>query len=341
MAINGHRLLLDSNQLVTSGQIKLNRLTGARILTIQTDDTCPECCFKCIVRVRRIYECSTRAWGPPIADRKRCEVHWRVPVPGWFTGSLGNIGCIAYYWYRLAGTCATCDAVTIPSADDTNLGEPTTVDVRSCCLGQPPVNLPQIDLPPADGTDCEVDNQIYITCTGFSIDHTCKTVYNCDTTPNPHQNVAGGHAQILNGTSGNNFAAFLNPNGLFVGSSIDWPRRDPGEGSGSLADRLRSAHLVWGLDNPTPCEANELFGDNVAELVVEIDCRDPAFDTVRVFIDFPFRQNECDVRWAFDSGVVQTSKSAGLRKSITLSDFDGTPNVFLTNGTITISYCCS
>jgi len=296
------------------------------------------CCNNCWVKVSRIFDCDTFAWGAQNAVTKQCTTP-SDPLNQWYTATLDNIGCTAFYW-RSLGACVSCDAVTIPSADAASLGLPTAVNTDACCDEDPPNDPP----PPANGTTCAVDSATYVTCTGFSIDHTCKGVFTCDNTPNPPVNVGNGDARILNGTSGNNWAGFMHPNGVYVvGAAIAWPRVTPGGGAGTLSERQRRAAITWGPGNPTPCGANENFSNTGSDLSVAINCNDPAFDTVHVIINFPYRQNECSpaaAKWAFDTGIVQTAKSNGARKTITLSDADGTPNVFLTNGTVTVSYCC-
>jgi hypothetical protein len=207
------------------------------------------------------------------------------------------------------------------------------------CGGEPAPPPP----PPPDGTPCADDSNTYATFSGFTIDFTCKTKYICDTSPPPPDvNTANGTARILNGTSGTNYAAFLNPNGLYdANAPFDWPRRVPGTG-GTPAENIRAASLAWGAGDPNSCiDAFGGFGTLGASATVERDCTGATTDSIRVRVSFPFAQNECtSTGFAFDSGWVTGPKSSGFRRSITVSDSAGSANVFLTNGTVTVSYCC-
>jgi hypothetical protein len=294
------------------------------------------CCDVCYVQASSTFDCDEYDWTPAVVAAKTCTRPTGVPIGEWYTADLTNVGCTALYWDEIP-TCLACDSITVTDLYP-DAGTPSGIDTAECCDEDPG----DPGEPPADGTPCSTDSGIYTLCTGFSIDHTCQTKYICDTSPPPPDvNTANGTARILNGTSGTNYAGFLHPNGMYLGSPVDWPRVTPGTG-GTPSENLRRASLSWGAGDPNSCDdAFGGFGTLGSGMTVELDCSDPSFDLVRVRISFPYASNECtSTGYVFDSGWVSTSKSAGARKTVTVTDSAGSPNVFVTNGSVTVSYCC-
>jgi hypothetical protein len=290
----------------------------------------PCCCCACWIKLSSTFDCDALDWLTPTITVKQTATP-TDPTGRWYTTGDTGVGCTAYYWKCISST-AECDTLSVGD-EYTGAGEPSGIDTAACCDEDPG----DPGEPPADGTTCATDSRIFTTFTGFSIDHTCKTVYTCS----GGTNTANGTARILNGTSGVNYAGFLHPNGTYVGSPIDFPRSTPGGGAGTLAERSRRAALSWSVGDPNSCDdAFGGFGTLGSGATVEVTCGDPN-DQIRVRILFPFPQNECTaVGYAFDSGWVSTPKSNGLRKTVTVSDSAGDPNIFLTNGTVSVSYCC-
>jgi hypothetical protein len=308
-----------------------------------------KCCCKCWIKVSKTFDCDTYSWGsdPTVVAKQCAPPPEGEPRVEWFLSDEDD--CVAFLWFDL-GDCSVCDTQTVGEVYDPVEGvqlpgDPPFSPGPDCCEEEPE----DPGDPPPDGTSCGTDSATYALCSGFSIDHTCKTVYTCDSTPPPPDvNAANGTARILNGSAGNSSAAFLHPNGmyLFPGGSgaIDFPRRTPGSlvGSDVSPAQFRAGVHSWGVGDPNSCDdAFGGFGNLGAGMLVDVDCSDPSVDKVRARIEFPFPQNECTGNnVAFDSGWVSTSKSNGLRKTVILSDSAGSPNVFLTNGTIAVSYCC-
>lgn len=296
------------------------------------------CCCACWIQLVSTFDCDDYAWTTPTIAVKQTATP-TDPLNRWYTAGDTGEGCAASFW-KCIGTTAECDTLSVDD-EYTGAGTPSDIDATDCCDEDPDDPGP----PPADGTPCATDSNTYATVTGFSIDHTCTAVFSCDTSTDPDTNGPGGTARILNGSSFDKYAGFMHPNGNYLVDgfgSIDWPRVTPGTG-GTPSENLRRASVTWSEGDANSCNEDGFgsFGNVLAPFTVEVDCSGATTDQVRVRIDFPFKTNECTgAAYAFDSGWVTGPKSNGFRRSITVGDSAGSGRVHLTNGSVTVSYCC-